>query len=337
MKHLLFLLTLLLSCMGASAKSWRIGPASVVGMDFATINAAMSSANVTKGDTLFLDQYYYETNNQTVNKQVTIIGTGYDTSLSDEGVVSYVYGTLILKADKIVVKSLRVGNVHLYNNDCIIDRCCAASIRGMQNSGTNHIYSSYIYGSIQSDVSSSPAQVDLQNCVVSNSGNCLYYLDNSIIKNNVLINSLSTSYSSSYYYVCYQVTNSEISNNIILQTNSSNNNYVFDATTGNAIEHNILSCTSLSGFPTNKFGYGNAMSTLFECDGSFSDYYRLTTNSAARGYANDGGDCGCHGGMFGCPSGGRPQYIPYFSKVVVGSRAEDGKLPVSITVKIQEQ
>lgn len=336
MKHLLFLLTLLLSCMGASAKSWRIGPASVVGMDFASINAAMSSANVTKGDTLFLDQYYYETNNQTVNKQVTIIGTGYDTSLSDEGVVSNVNG-ISLKADKIVVKSLYIGTVYLYNNDCIIDRCRAASIRGMQNSGMNHIYSSIIYGDIKSNVSSSPAQVDLQNCVVRNSDNCLYYLDNSIIKNNVLINSLSNSNYSSYYYVCYQVTNSEISNNIILQTSSNYSNYVFDTTTGNAIEHNVLSCTSLSGFPTNKFGYGNAMSTLFECDGKYSDYYRLTTNSVAKGYANDGGDCGCHGGMFGCPSGGRPQYIPYFSKVVVGSRAEDGKLPVSITVKIQEQ
>lgn len=337
MKHLLFLLALLLSCMSASAKSWRIGPASVVGMDFASINAAMSSTDVTKGDTLFLDQYYYESNTQTVSKQVTIIGTGYDTTLSDEGVVSYVYGTLILKADKIVVKSMHVVDVHLYNNDCIIDRCYVTSIRGMQNSGMNHIYSSIIYGNIVSDVSSSPAQVDLQNCVVRNSDNCLYYLDNSIIKNNVLINSRSNSNYSSYYYVCYQVTNSEISNNIILQTSSNYSNYVFDTTSGNAIEHNVLSCSSLSNFPTNKFGYGNAMSTLFECDGNFSDYYRLTTNSVARGYANDGGDCGCHGGMFGCPSGGRPQYIPYFSKVVVGSRAEDGKLPVSITVKIQEQ
>lgn len=327
---------MLLSGIVANAKSWRIGPASVVGMDFATINEAMASANVTKGDTLFLDQYYYESNTQTVSKQVTIIGTGYDTSLNDEGVVAYVYG-LNLKADKILVKSVKLAYVYLYNNDCTIDRCYVSSyVQGMQNSGMNHIYSSYITGSIASETSSYYMKVDLQNCIVVNYGNCLNDLTSSIIKNNVLLNSYSGSSSSNY--VCYDVNNSEFSNNIMLQTGGYSDR-VFYTTSGNAIEHNIMSCSSstLSTFPTNKFGYGNAMSTLFECDGNFSDYYRLTSNSAAKGYANDGGDCGCHGGMFGCPSGGRPQYIPYFSKVVVGSRAEDGKLPVSITVKIQEQ
>lgn len=331
MKHLLFLLTLLLSCMGASAKSWRIGPASVVGMDFATINAAMSSTDVTKGDTLFLNQYYYENDTQTVSKQVTIIGTGYDTSLSDEGVVAYVYA-LDLKADKILVKSVELSYVYLYNNDCTIDRCRVSRVYATENAGMNHVYSSYI-DFIGTRSGSFYAAMDIQNNVIKVKDYCLYYLNSSIVKNNVIISTSSSSSS----YVCYNVLNSEITNNIILQTYSSNN--VFNTTSGDAIEHNVLSCTSstLSTFPTNKFGYGNAMSTLFECTGSYSDYYRLTTNSAARGYANDGGDCGCHGGMFGCPSGGRPQYIPYFSKVVVGSRAEDGKLPVSITVKIQEQ
>lgn len=329
MKHLLFLLTLLLSCMSASAKSWRIGPASVVGMDFASINAAMSSTDVTKGDTLFLDQYYYETNAQTVNKQVTIIGTGYDTSLNDEGVVATLGSGLNLKSDNVVVKSTKFSTVYFYNSNCTIDRCCVGYVYAMENAGMNHVYSSYITGIVGSYSNSYYAAMDIQNNVINDH---LKYLDSSIVKNNVII----YTYSNSGSYVCYNVLNSEITNNIILHTSYSNN--VFNTTSGDAIEHNVLSCTSSQlTFPTNKFGYGNAMSTLFECTGSFSDYYRLPSNSAAKGYANDGGDCGCHGGMFGCPSGGRPQYIPYFSKVVVGSRAEDGKLPVSITVKIQEQ
>ena len=82
------------------------------------------------------------------------------------------------------------------------------------------------------------------------------------------------------------------------------------------------------------------MENLFASSGNYSDAFILNTatgDNAAMGYATDGGEVGCHGGMFGCPSGGRPQYIPYFTKVVVGSRTENGKLPVSVTVKIQDK
>ena len=142
-------------------------------------------------------------------------------------------------------------------------------------------------------------------------------------------------------YLLYGIKNTEIVNNIILHTQS----YVYDlksdvyaSGSGNTIEHNILSRTSaLTYYPTNKIGFGNGMSTLFTQTGTFSDYYKLAENSPAIGYATDGGDVGCHGGMFGCPSGGRPQYIPYFTKVTVGSRTENGKLPVSVTIKIQDE
>lgn len=92
-------------------------------------------------------------------------------------------------------------------------------------------------------------------------------------------------------------------------------------------------------YPTNKT-YSSAWSNLFTNTGRYSDQYKLATESGdnpAINYATDGGEVGCHGGMFGCPSGGRPQYIPYFTKVTVGSRSENGKLPVSVTVKIQDE
>ncbi|MBQ0142463.1 MAG: hypothetical protein KBT06_06650, partial [Prevotellaceae bacterium] len=196
-----------------------------------------------------------------------------------------------------------------------------------------------IKGYLRGYGSSNLSKIDVQNCVVrySSAGSDSYmfsYFTSSIFNNNTCF------YSNSNYLInlFHQVANSQITNNILLNTNSSHYNYVFSTTTGNAIEHNILSNTSsLSGFPNNKTGYGGAESSLFECCGTFSDYYKLSSNSVAKGYATDGGECGCHGGMFGCPSGGRPQYVPYFSKVVVGSRTENGKLPVKLTVKIQEQ
>ena len=138
------------------------------------------------------------------------------------------------------------------------------------------------------------------------------------------------------------INNSQITNNIILNTANSGydlyDSSIYASGSGNTIEHNILSrTTALTYYPTNKIGYGNSMSELFVQTGSYSDYYKLADKSAAKGYATDGGEVGCHGGMFGCPSGGRPQYIPYFTKVTVGSRSEDGKLPVSISVKIQDE
>jgi len=133
----------------------------------------------------------------------------------------------------------------------------------------------------------------------------------------------------------------EIVNNIILHPvggleDYDINSYIFEPGHYNVIEHNVLSRTSaIELFPNNKTGYGSA--SIFLQEGTFSDYYRLMEDSPLATYATDGGEVGCHGGMFGCPAGGRPQYIPYFTKVTVGSRVENGKLPVSVTIKIQDE
>ena len=335
MKKLLLSLLVVIVATSVQAKSWKIGPSSVTGMDFASINAAMSSSNVASGDTLYLDQYYNESATQTVTKKVVIIGTGYDTSLTDEQVVATLTSDLNLKANYVEVKSVKLKYVYFYNDDCILDRCYFTSASTQSSTaGMNHIYSCYVEGYISGQ--SSYSQYDIQNCVVKYSSNCIIYLNNSIINNNTIICSASSSYCIRY------VTNSQITNNILLNTyGSSYYGYTIsnaDSGSGNTIEHNILSNTSaLTYYPTNKLGFGSKSSELFTQTGNYSDYYKLADKSAAKGYATDGGDVGCHGGMFGCPSGGRPQYIPYFTKVTVGSRSEDGKLPVSISVKIQDE
>jgi len=338
---LLSALVLSVAAMGTQAKSWKIGPSSVNGMDFASINAAMESSSVTPGDTLYLDQYYNDNSAQTVTKQVVIIGTGYDTSLTDEQVVATLTSYLHLKASNTVVKSVKLSNVRFYVDDCILDRCYIYSQISTQSStaSMNHIYSCYITGSIFGYSSDQPSKFDIQNCAIINGSNeFMRYMTSSIINNNTIL----SDYSGNYYSII-GITHSTITNNIILRTYSSRYDSVFDSSiyssgSGNSIEHNILSNTSaLTYYPTNKVGYGGSSSSIFTQIGTYSDYYKLTENSPALGYATDGGEVGCHGGMFGCPSGGRPQYIPYFSKVTVGSRTENGKLPVSVTVKIQDK
>ena len=113
---------------------------------------------------------------------------------------------------------------------------------------------------------------------------------------------------------------------------------VYAVGSGNTIEHNIMSQSVPSTYPDNV--YSTTIPSLFVATGNYSDYYKLkteVTDNYALNYGTDGKEVGCHGGMFGCPSGGRPQYIPYFTKVVVGQRTENGKLPVSLEVKIQDK
>ena len=358
MKKIVFMLTLLVSAVGAEAKYWKIGPSSVIGMDFASINDAMSSSDVTKGDTLYLDQYYNESAEQTVTKKVVIIGTGYDTSFTDEQVVARLNNHLHLKADGVVVKSVRLSYVYFYNDECIMDRCYANYIKvNSTEAGYNHIYSSYIEGSSTnmgaisgfgkgSDDIYYKSKLDIQNNIIYCSGggnsDTIKFLESSIVNNNVIHHYLFNDSNSKSYYSLDYVSNSIITNNYIYGYSYGSNSNDLSSTviasgSGNTIEHNILSrSASLSYYPQNKVGYSK-LSSIFKCSGNYSNYYKLSETSPAKGYATDGGEVGCHGGMFGCPSGGRPQYIPYFTKVTVGSRSEDGKLPVSVTIKIQDE
>lgn len=60
----------------ADAASWRINSNANRHAHFTSINAAMSSADVVAGDTLYLDPGFTLTDNQNVTKRVTIIGGG---------------------------------------------------------------------------------------------------------------------------------------------------------------------------------------------------------------------------------------------------------------------
>lgn len=368
---LLSALVLSVAAMGTQAKSWKIGPSSVNGMDFASINAAMESNQVNAGDTLFLDQYFSTAAKQTVTKKVVIIGTGYDTSFTDEKVVATLTDSLILKVDGIQVKSVKLNNVKFYADECVLDRCYVNYIQiGTVPKGMNHIYSCYITGQVGNRIAVTttntssisgptttttyyPAQFDIQNCVISpgvsgvSFSSIFLYLTNSIINNNTFYRAYNIN---SHQWCLSGITSSQITNNIIYWWNSntsSSNTYlgghcmysdVYAVGSDNTIEHNIMSQTTPSNYPDNV--YSTTIPSLFVATGNYSDYYKLkteVTDNYALNYATDGKEVGCHGGMFGCPSGGRPQYIPYFTKVVVGQRTENGKLPVSLEVKIQDK
>ena len=332
MKKLFLTSIVLLLSIAASAKSYKIGPFSVTGMDFASINAAMST--VSAGDTLLLDKAYKETSEQTVTKAIVIIGNGFDTTTSTIAQI----GTLNLKADGIHVNSLYVTNVNFYNYDCRLYRCFVGSSASWAGAsaatGSNCIHSCYFTGTISGK--SATAIFDIQNTILfTSTSDVIYNLNNSNICHCVIYGS-SNNYSK---YLIQNVTSSNITDNIIVNTN--NNSFTisnYNISSMNTIHHNVMSgFQNTTNYPLNIIGY--VLANICKSNGTTisGTYFELKSGSPALNYASDGSDCGIYGGLYPYVDYGRPIYVPYFTNVNVPAKATNGTLPISITVEVQNK
>lgn len=333
MKKAIFTSIMLVLAIATSAKSYKVGPSSVVGMDFASINAAMST--VSAGDTLLLDKAYKEMTEQTVTKAIVIIGNGFDTTTSTIAQVS----TLQLKADGIHVNSLYVTNVNFYNQDCRLYRCfvntSAAWAGTSAATGANSIHSCYFTGSIRG--ASSTAIFDIQNTILySNADPVIYNLTNSNICHCVVVGSYSSG-----DYIIKDVTSSSIIDNIIVDRNNSSytiSNY--NISSMNTIHHNVMSgFRNTTYYPLNVITNSASLNSICKCTGStiLGTYFELWSGSPAANYASDGSDAGVFGGLYPYVDYGRPIYVPYFTNINVPAKATNGTLPISVTVTVQNK
>ena len=338
MKKLFFTSIMLVLAIVASAKSYKIGPSSVTGMNFTSINEAMSSVSV--GDTLLLDKAYKETAEQTVTKAVVIIGNGFDTTTSTIAQVS----KLSLKADGIHVNSLYVTDVSFYNYNCRLYRCFVGSSASWAGTsaatGANSIHSCYFTGTISGN---KKAIFDIQNTILYTSTyNVIYNLINSNICHCVIVG-----YSASgSYYIIQNVTSSSIIDNIIVNTYSNSYSYVnntisnSDVSSMNTIHHNVMSgFNNTTNYPLNSITNSYSLNSICKCSGTTisGTYFELKSGSPAKNYASDGGDCGIYGGLYPYVDYGRPIYVPYFTNISVPAKATNGTLPISVTVEVQNK
>lgn len=342
MKRIVFISTMLMLSVVASAKSYKIGPSSVTGMNFASINAAMSS--VSAGDTLLLDKAYKETTEQTVTKSVVIIGNGFDTTTSTIAQVN----TLSLKADGIQVNSLYVTKVIFYNKDCRLYRCfvgSSASGAGTSSSATgqNSIHSCYFTGTINGGTLTNI--FDIQNTILyTNTNNVISNLTNSNICHCIIYGEY---YSYSNVYLINNVSSSSIIDNIIVNNNTYSPSSYRDKTISNysvssmnTIHHNVMSgFENTTNYPLNAITNSNSLSGICKCSGTTvsGTYFKLSSNSPALNYASDGSDCGIYGGLYPYVDYGRPIYVPYFTNISVPAKATNGILPISVTVEVQNK
>lgn len=332
MKRILFsaMAALMLSLFSnnASAGSWRISSKPDAKANFTSINAAMSSADVLNGDTLYLDPGTVLQGTQTVKKSVTIIGTGY--FLKDVSAKEAIIEELSVEASNVKVEGCYSINLSVRNGlDNVVIERCKIKISNIYSDNAK-IYSCYIYDRISI---TGRQNVEISNCII------LGYIGSarkSSITNNIILRY------SRYDNALHDITNSKIANNIIINTfNGSNNVTIANASLSdqNMITNNVLSNDAdhaFADYPDNKF-IGAKPEDVFTMEGTADEQYRLKEDSPAKGYGQSGYDCGAYDGPFPYVVSGHPRFMPYIYDAIIPNQPTDGKLNVTLKIRTQNE
>lgn len=336
----------------ASANSFRVNQDKRANANFLDLNTAMASGAVTDGDTLYVDKGCTISTQQTITKEVTIIGPGYFIGENDAD-EAYFSNDIFLEADNIKLTGLHTSTLYVRANDIVIERCRVTGIITGNQSGYENdnvsIRSCFIVGCIQGQGSNGSNGWNILNNIIYHIASAnehfepIYSFQNAVIDHNSIRFYGSSGYTN-YLHCIYDVFNSTITNNIIEQTN--NPNYIINTYTlssNNIISHNLLSSGKLNDYPNN-ICYGSQMTTYV-----YKDYYddsssrreacyTLTDESPAKGYAEDGGDCGPFDGAYPYVLSGYPLYVPRFESITVPSQpGSDGKLHIQMVIKNQNE
>ncbi len=344
----IFAAVLALSATTATAKSWRINSNTSQNANFASINDAMNSSDVVNGDTLYLDPGC-GLSNQTVSKQVTIVGPGYLRKDAPYPSAVFTGDNLYIKAANTKIEGVVISaNLRIQAQQVTVERCYINKPIIIGYSYTNAQYTTIRQCYILSDIEGQSANSSYcgystieNNIIVTSKGGSAGYgvlkgLPYSVIKNNYI---QQTYTSSSYHgYVITGITNGTITNNILFNTGKAKNDVLYDIN-NTIVEKNVMSCTegTYTYIGDNKCLDSQDLSLVLALQGTNDERYQLKTDSPAKGYATDGGDCGSFGGPYPYVLSGLPAGFPYYTNAVIGTRAKDGKINVSLNIKMQNE
>lgn len=336
---------LIFGCGHADATSWRINNNANRHAHFTDFNSAMNSRDVKDGDTLYVDPGSVIAGTQNITKRVTIIGTGYPKT-GHPHAEAMTTGQINIRAAGTKIESMRLSNnnsklnLYLYADDVTIERCFLNVFIRWSGSGKRFkmrqcISSHYIIGNGANDANC--ADCTIENCIfkpVSDNSAVISGLKNPIIRNNYICNS----YAGNNSYCLQTLSGAIITNNILFHPNTPN--MLLNNVDGK-FSHNILSCeentySSISAEDNMQLGIADE-SQLFVMEGENDELYRLKEGSPAKGYAEEGGDCGPFDGKYPYVISGYPLGMPYFVSSSANTLAVDGKVSFSNEVKIQKQ
>lgn len=354
MKKILLLalasVTLLLCSEDVCARSWRINSSAEAKADFTSLTDALKSLEVFNGDTLYLDSGCYVWGT-TINKSVTIIGTGFN--LAGSPVKEAVIGSGIeIDCGNVKVEGCVInGDVELTSKvvNLTFERCRILGVVSTASgantvSGPVKLLSCFLGEGI--------APYKGNNFVISNNiiRGRLSNLNSATITNNVIVYDGTDSKTD---YALVDIKNSSISNNIIINTNAKylvnsdqtvfyyRNNTIKDTTpaSNNSIVRNVLSTAAeyaFSNYPDNKF-IGATLEDVFVMEGGIDAMYELKEGSPALDYGTNGYDCGIFSGPYPFVLSGRPRLVPYIYEATIPNQSTDGKLNITLKIKSQNE
>ena len=328
-----------------SAKSWRVNNNSTKKANFVDINAAMASADVVAGDTLYLDPGSVLASAQTISKAVTVIGTGY--FLQNGMVAATINNRVIISAEGTKLNGVYVnGEVYIQANNITLERCKINS-RVVAYKGTRYgltvlqcfINNPNTANSIEGEFRNATIKNNIIMSSYSEWSSSLATAINNVHDSEIANNYLAVNKAYDNREVLYNVTNSQIYNNII--RHAKDPNLIFansDAVNNNSIYNNVITAAK-DKYPnlTDIVYLGSAsMSSVF-APGTSDAAYRLKEDSPAKGAGFGGADCGPYGGATPYVESGLPLYHPYIKKAVVAGKSVNGEVDVELNIKMQNE
>lgn len=214
MKHLLILLFSIAS-LSSHASYWYVNSSEAPDSDFTTLQDAINSNMVSKGDTLYVAKStMYEST--VLNKALTIIGPGYNLRDTTNGetlsLAALVWNLKVTsKANGAVIEGLSIVNsLTLQNVENIkIIKCKIKHIKTSEQKICKHatITSCYIFGSLKANISESYVY---KNSIILPTDETISLGSNCMINENIILGNAESP--------LLETTNSSITKNTIINT-----------------------------------------------------------------------------------------------------------------------
>lgn len=334
MKHFVAVALVALIANTAQARSWRINNDTTKNPDFADINAAMNSGDVVAGDTLYLDPGCSLTTEQTVSKQVTVIGCGYFRADAPHDMASVTNKVWITGAFAKMESIIFGSDVNIDANNVVLERCKVSGVISIaptysgtypsaQNATIRQCYGTRVVGCGRNDMRSVKCTIENSIFMANDYNGVIYNLYSPIIRHCYLRQASNNN----------NVTNSNIFEEIghatvtdCIYLNVAYGNQIWYNSDADLNQNNISSSVD-----------GNTEANIFTLEGADDRRYQLKDDSPAKGAASDGGDCGPFGGQYPYVIGGLPGGHPYYTKATISPRSNNDKVKVSLQIKMQDE
>ena len=370
MKKFILMAAVLTVSVVASARNWRINYDDNSGADFKTLKAACESADVKKGDVLYIEpgfHYGSEAENTISKVGLKIVGPGWGFK-TNAGEAIEIATTNFLNNISIKADSVHLVGIHLEGHEIVFSKSTSESNPNkgitIERCKCTRIYGFRIYFSnliIRNNFITSELSLGEN----GNGNGCR--LNQSIIEGNIITGFVKLGYdcvgsrfdhntviggSGTTRLISSGSGGFQITNNILI--NKANSEYVFADYNATVVNNNVLSITpeqyaadaassypTYSNYPLNQFVGATVANTFVnQVSGDYFDEamrYIVLEGSVAKTAASNGGECGAFGGAHPYVLNGRPTGIPYLYDVDVPSQPTDNQLKITFKVAGQNE